>query len=253
MKVVLTVAGTDPSGAAGIQADLQVIRDHGHYGVSVITAVLAQNTSGVRAVYPMSAAALAAQLDAVFDDFDVAVVKVGLVPDDDLADVVLDRTRGRRVVWDPVLASGDGSTSLFTGTPRELLRALRHVDVLTPNVPELGQLIGAQIRSRDDAHRAAGAVSLEGAAILLKVGHLPHQGTVSDIWAEAGVSSDLDPLPTIEADVRGTGCQLSTAIACQLADGHERRDAGERARAYLNALLNDRAQRLGRGRSIIVR
>ncbi len=252
-QVVLTIAGTDPSGAAGIQADLQVIRDHGHHGVSVITAVLAQNSSGVRVVQPLAAGLVEAQLDTVFDDFDIAAVKVGLVPNDELVRMIAARLEDLPVVWDPVMRSGDGATELFGGSPAALLSALSRVAVVTPNVGELEQLMGTTLTTRQDAHEAARSLAAHVGAVLLKVGHLPHSGDLSDIWAHAGESFDLAALPAVSHDVRGTGCQLSSAIACRLADGVEPLDAVEGARRYLNALLLRQAVHLGKGRAIIVR
>lgn len=253
MKTVLTIAGTDPSGAAGIQVDLQTFRDHGCHGASVITAVLAQNTQGVREVAPLSPDLVDAQLQAVFDDFDVAAVKVGLVPNDEVIELLAERLAGRVVVWDPVLASGDGRTPLFAGTAARLVRAVTGATIVTPNIPELSVLSGAAVETREDAHRAATAMSSRGAAVLVKVGHLDHTGMLEDIWSMHGESCDLDALPAISADVRGTGCQLSSAVACNLALDQEPVMAVENARSYLNDLLTNQALQLGRGRPLVVR
>lgn len=252
MKVVLTVAGTDPSGAAGIQADLQTIRDHGHHGASVVTAVIAQNTAGVHAVMRMPAELVAAQLDAVFEDLDIAAVKVGLVPDDELVALIAHRVAHLPTVWDPVMANGDGNTRLFGGTIGALHGVFEPV-IVTPNVPEIALLVGAEVADRASAHEAAATLANRAGAVLLKMGHLPHDGMVSDIWANRGETHDLEPLPAVAEEVRGTGCQLSAAMACGLAEGLVPLEAAERARRYLNKLLHSRAQHIGKGRRVVVR
>lgn len=249
MNVVLTIAGTDPSGAAGIQADLQVIRDHQMHGVSVITAVLAQNTQGVREIQPMSSALVAAQLDAVLADFDVSAVKVGLVPTDELVRLIAARVGHLPLVWDPVLSSGDGLTPLFDGSPDTLLDVLAQIDVFTPNIPEASLLLRRAVDSRNEAHRAA--AELPCAGVLLKVGHLAHDGRIADIWADQAGSRDLAEVDAVADDVRGTGCHLSTAIACGIASGLDVVAAVDQARGYLNELLLNRAAKLGRGRRMI--
>lgn len=249
MRVILTIAGTDPTSAAGIQADVQVIRDFGHHGASVITAVLAQNTQGVQRCDPVDAPLLQAQLDAVFDDLDVAAVKVGLVPTASLVALVAEtlRPRGLPVVWDPVVASGDARTTLYDGTPAALRLAADSATLLTPNIPELAWLTGTAIDDLDDAIAAAATLPT---AVLIKAGHLPHANLIQDVLVRGDSVTTLAALPVVDFDARGTGCHLSTAIACALADGEELHIAVERARHYLNERLRH-AVRLGRGRPLL--
>lgn len=256
MKVVLTIAGSDPTSAAGIQADLQVIRDFGHHGASVLTAVIAQNTQGVRRCDPVDRELLGAQLDAVLSDLDVAAVKVGLVPTAPLVDLVVAvlAEHNLPVVWDPVVASGDARTSLYVGAPRALRDAARRVTLFTPNLPELQWLTGAPAASLADAIDAARSLD---ASVLLKVGHLPRaeratpeNATLRDVLVHDGAATHLTALPAVDFDARGTGCHLSTAIACALAEGDALHHAVERGRRYLNERLTGAAQ-LGRGRRVI--
>lgn len=258
-SVLLTIAGTDPSGAAGIQADLQVFRDFGFHGASVITAVLAQNTAGVRSLHPLDPALVTEQLAAVLEDLEIAAVKVGLVPSPEVAALIGARSASGRlapVVWDPVLASGDSRTR-FTddATISTILAALPHIDVLTPNAPEAARLTGLAVTTTDEALAAAEHLIECGAgAVLLKSGHLSRgSDTIRDVWADAKGPRLMNALPAIETDVRGTGCQLSSAVAAGLASGKPAYEAAESAREYLSELLRFKRRRIGRGREVVVR
>ena len=255
--ILLTIAGTDPSGAAGIQADLQVFRDFGFHGASVITSVLWQNTVGVRGQRPVELDVLRAQLDAVLSDLAVSAIKVGLVPTAAHWDVILDSLPAATpVVVDPVFASGDGRTPLVTQDVLDAVRrSLSRVDVVTPNAPEAAALTDVAVATLDDALRAAEhLVALGARAVLLKAGHLSQRSqAIRDVWADAGGARLMQPLPAIEVDVRGTGCQLSSAVAAGLARGDAPFDAAESARGYLSELLRLRRQRIGHGREVVVR
>ncbi|MEC9439960.1 MAG: hydroxymethylpyrimidine/phosphomethylpyrimidine kinase [Myxococcota bacterium] len=265
MANVLTIAGTDPSGAAGIQVDLQVFRDLGHHGLSAITAVLWQNTVGVQGWRVLSADDLAAQIDVLSRDISPAAIKIGVLPSIEQVEVV---TRyiahaGVPVVLDPVLASGDGSTSLVEPGAMDAMRErlMEHVTILTPNLPELVQLCGEEVSEQELLAGAAwrGRAKLGVANLLLKAGHLPtHQrpDQIADAFASASDTSGrlCESLPMLSVrNVRGTGCQLSSAIAAGLADGLEPYAACERARVYLWDLLRRRARFIGKGRAVITR
>ena len=290
---VLTIAGTDPSGGAGIQVDLQVIRDCGCHGLSVVAAVVWQNTSGVRGWQAIAPEVLQAQLDAVFDDIPVHAVKIGMLGTPENVQVVQRTLAGKSIpiVLDPVLASGDGSVELGTDLLTEL-RALGAASTLvTPNIPEAETLLGGHLASSDVACSLSCRLAT---AVLLKVGHFPGTSDLVDIlatlpnaapsapgeaaylcpWARHVGEQEIDakvfctplcavgagkrdiqnltPLPRIPDDVRGTGCQLSTAIACRLALGDDLLPAIEWSRAYLSRMLEHR-QSIGRGRPVIVR
>lgn len=264
MTNLLTIAGTDPSGGAGIQVDCQVFRDFGFHGLSVITAIVWQNTVAVRGFESVGAAQLRDQLAAVDDDFDVAAVKIGMLPDVEAVEVVaawLDdwSESAPPVVYDPVLAAGSGDRDLHRGNVVDVLTSelLPRVDVLTPNLPEGETLSGQHAESLEGMCRMAQGLSeLSSASILLKGGHL--EGRLSrgviDVWAD---DSDVEMLPALDRvvdDVRGTGCQLSSAVAALLGTGKvTRRGAAGVARRYLNQLLHESTERVGQGRPVVVR
>lgn len=271
---LLTIAGTDPSGAAGIQADLQVFRDLGYHGLSVITAVVWQNTVGVRGWQAIEREGLQGQLDAVLEDIPVAGIKLGMLPDVGTIEVVSEfihkirsgvkadrnaQVRPIRVVLDPVMASGDGRYALSKQETMQRAVELLYgqTDVLTPNVPEAEQLLGCKIRTADEMLRAGERLMKLGAkSVLLKGGHLSDEPDfeLTDVFVDADGARLLEPLARIDEDVRGTGCQLASAIACGLADGRTEFEAVDRARRYLNDLLHaPNRVRIGRGRSILVR
>jgi hydroxymethylpyrimidine kinase/phosphomethylpyrimidine kinase len=291
---VLTIAGTDPSGGAGIQADLQVIRDCGCHGLSVVAAVVWQNTSGVRGWLAIAPEVLQAQLDAVFADIPVHAVKIGMLGTPENVQVVQRALAGKSIpiVLDPVLASGDGAVELAADLLTELRALAAASTLITPNMPEAETLLDGYLPARDLACSLSCRLAT---AVLLKVGHCPGSSDLVDIlatlppdakpagaddmsylcpWARrdgqhsidaktlctplCGVGAgqrkvlDLAPLPRIPEDVRGTGCQLSTAIDCRLALGDDLLSAIEWSRAYLSRMLEHR-QSIGRGRPVIVR
>jgi hydroxymethylpyrimidine/phosphomethylpyrimidine kinase len=258
---VLTIAGTDPSGAAGIQADSFVIQQHGLPAASVITAVLAQNTCGVQQLYPMSAAQITAQLDSALGDLPIAAIKIGLVPTPEAAEAISAAIARLPVtvpvVLDPVLSSGDGRRALVAPGTTEALAAMLaalapRVRVWTPNAPEAAALSGLEVQTGEQALRAAATLSAGGAHVLLKAGHLLREdGWLRDVWGSAGEAALLEPLAAIPQDVRGTGCHLSSALAAQLALGSAPREAALLARRYLGALLHAARWSPGHGRMII--
>lgn len=262
IRSLLTIAGTDPSGGAGIQVDLQVFRDWGFHGLSVITAVVCQNTVGVRRFEGLAARLVDEQLDTIVEDVEPSGIKIGMVSRAEVVDVVasaVERMRqahGCPVVFDPVMASGAKQTLKTPGTVVAMReRLIPQVDVLTPNIDEASVLLGRPIRTRDEAVEAARELlDLGCGAALLKVGHLPreHEG-MRDLLATAQGIRTLAALEPIDEDVRGTGCQLSSALAGALARGLEVEEACEEARGYLNRMLHNHRHHIGRGRPVIVR
>ena len=262
VRSLLTVAGTDPSGGAGIQVDLQVFRDFGYHGLSVVTALVWQNTTEVRGFEQTRPAVLREQLEAVFDDIPVRGIKLGMLPTPAVVETVadlLDERLGEEpcpVVLDPVLRSGTGESRLARwGAPEAMLaRLLRHVDVVTPNRDELIALAGREIETGDEGAVAARELLEFGCgAVLFKMGHLADGDEISDALITDDQTTWLEPLSRVEADVRGTGCQLSSALVAALADGDDLVDAVERSRTYLNELLHNRRASVGAGRPVIVR
>lgn len=250
---VLTIAGTDPSGGAGIQVDLQVIRDHHMHGLSAVTAVVWQNTQGVQGFRVLQPVELRAQIDAVLNDFEVAAIKIGMVGSASNALAIHDALDGfgGSVVYDPVLTSGDGETSLWTDGLDAARRLAARATLVTPNLPEAVALFGHPEPQPDVLVTALAA--LLGTSVLLKAGHMTAQAEgLRDLWCERDHPMWLPPTPRVDADVRGTGCQLSTAIACGLAAGMGNLTAVAAARQYLSHALTRRENR-GRGRPIVVR
>lgn len=263
-RALLTVAGTDPSSGAGLQVDLQVFRDFGFHGTSVVTAVLAQNTANVREFEALDRGLVDAQVDALLDDIPVAGVKIGVLAAPSTARAVaglLERRLGDvPVVLDPVLAGGADTTDLGTSGLARTIRedVFERVSLATPNLPEAEALLDRPVRSREEMETAAeDLVELGADAVLLKAGHLSDSvdsETIRDVLAcrDAAVQW-LDPLPRVDADVHGTGCQLSSAAVARLARGDSPREAVETSRRYLNDLLTSALGSFASGRPIVIR
>lgn len=263
VSCLLTIAGTDPSGGAGIPVDLQVFRDCGYHGLSVVAAVVAQNTAGVRGFEVVEPECVAAQLEAVFDDIPVAGIKIGMLGSAETVEVVVDVLRNRAgevpVVVDPVLASGSGTSALYRSGLVEAMREklVPEVDCLTPNIPEAKALLDDEINDEQEMFEAAEALcDLGPGSVLLKGGHLSardDEETIRDVFAEGGEAEWLSGMERIGDDVRGTGCQLSSALCAELADGESPRESAERARAYLNRVIREQRSEIGGGRPVVVR
>jgi hydroxymethylpyrimidine kinase/phosphomethylpyrimidine kinase/thiamine-phosphate diphosphorylase len=250
--VVLTIAGSDPSGGAGIQRDLRTFAALGVDGVSVITAVTAQNTRGVHGLYTIPARHLAAQLDAVLSDIPVAAVKIGMLGGPAQVVAVADALRRYRppnVVLDPVLAATGGEPLLSpAGREALLARLIPLCDLVTPNLAEVQALLGAAVARAIDAAEAAAPLLARGAgAVLVKGGHL--SGAPVDVL----IQSSIEPVFFIGERVQtphthGTGCLLSSAIAAFLARGASLEAAvGDAKSAVTEALKSPVILGQGRG------
>ncbi|MDY0748341.1 bifunctional hydroxymethylpyrimidine kinase/phosphomethylpyrimidine kinase [Paucibacter sp. R3-3] len=249
---VLTIAGSDSGGGAGIQADLKTIAALGCYGMSAITAITAQNTLGVRAIEPLPPAILAAQIDAVAEDIGVDAVKIGMLHNAEVVRVVADairRHRFERVVLDPVMVATSGDRLIAEDTLAVLVRELFPLaTVITPNLDEAGWLLERKLVDAAALEPAARDLQALGArAVLLKGGHLPGDevidqlldGTTIQRWQAARIAS---------RNTHGTGCTLSSAIACGLALGQPLREAVVSARGYVRAAMEGGADvRVGSG------
>ncbi len=254
---VLTVAGSDSSGGAGIQADLKVLTALGVYGASAITAVTVQSTLGVTDVMPVPASVVGAQMDAVLDDIGADVIKTGMLVSIDIVRAVAQRARrvapGVRLVIDPVILASDGRELLSGDGVRALVEELLPVAALiTPNVPEAERLTGVRIGSLDDAGAAADRLLALGAnAVLIKGGHMPFQSEDEDV-VDLLRTADGEEYRFSESRVKtrsthGTGCTLASAIAAGIAEGLTLQGAVQRARTYLKeAMLT--ALPLGKGK-----
>jgi len=239
--VALTIAGSDSGGGAGIQADLGTFAAHGVHGLCAITAVTAQNTRAVTAIEPMRPRIVEAQLDAVFSDFDVRAVKLGMLATPSIVRTVaaaLARRPRVPVVLDPVLVATTGGR-LSTGDLAPALRRhlLNRADLVTPNVPEAESLLGRRLRSADDLPDAAAALLAMGSrAVLLKGGHLTGR-RVRDLLALPDGTLRWFEHARIDAEGHGTGCTLSAAVASNLALGEAIEDAVRRAIDYVHRAM----------------
>ena len=250
---VLSIAGSDSGGGAGIQADLKTFAALGCYGMTAITALTAQNTIGVSAIHGVPAEFLKAQIKAVVEDIGVDAVKLGMLYAPELVEVVawaIDHYRLPNVVLDPVMIATSGDRLIGTDTVQALVRELfPRAVVVTPNLDEAALLLG---------HPIGGVAALDGAvdellalgtpAALLKGGHLPGD-TVVDVLRQAeGGHRHFASARIASRNLHGTGCTLSSAIAAYLALGHGLPDAVERARAYiLGAIAAGAQMRVGHG------
>lgn len=236
--VVLTVAGSDSGGGAGIQADLKTFAALGAYGVSVITALTAQNTLGVAAVHAVPPEMVAAQLDAVLDDFAVAAVKVGMIPNRDVAEVVAERVaRLPNLVVDPVLVATSGSRLSAVAAVRPLLA---YPCVLTPNRQEAEALLGERVAPE----LAAARLAATGPGTVVVTG----SESAVDVLHHAGVTTLLEGTPVETAHNHGSGCTFSSAIAVRLALGDAVPVAVRNAKDYVTrALRGGQHWKLGAG------
>jgi hydroxymethylpyrimidine/phosphomethylpyrimidine kinase len=238
IRNVLSIAGSDPSGGAGIQADLKAFSARGVYGMAALTALTAQNTQGVTGVHPVPPQFVAAQIEAIFADIRVDAVKIGMIANAAIAEAVADillQHPDVPVVLDPVMIAKGGAALLAADAVDVLTRRLLPLaTVLTPNLPEAAALLHeSEAKSREDMARQALALAdLGPAAVLVKGGHLGGQQS-PDVLASAGILTwfEADRLPT--KNTHGTGCTLSSAIAAEIAKGLPLPDAVASAKDYL--------------------
>ena len=250
---VLTIAGSDSGGGAGIQADLKTFSALGCYGMTAITALTAQNTQGVSGIHAVPPEFLKAQLQAVLDDIGVDAVKIGMLHAPEIVRVVawaIDHYRLRQVVLDPVMVATSGDRLIEQATVEVLRQELfPRATVITPNLDEAALLLGQAIPAADALEGAAQALLAQGAqAVLLKGGHLPGDW-VTDLLLEPGQAPvRLQSARIPSRNVHGTGCTLSSALACHLAQGLPLAEAVGRARAYiLEAIRAGASVRTGQG------
>ncbi len=239
---VLSIAGSDPSGGAGIQADLKTFAALGCYGMAAITALTAQNTQGVSAVHIPPADFLGAQLDAVFKDIDVQSVKIGMLASGDIVDCVAKRLSlfaPRFIVLDPVLVATSGDRLGGDDVVEPMCRVLLPMaDVITPNVPEAARLSGlAEAHDEAGLEVLARALHAKGAkAVLVKGGHLSGTRAV-DVLFDGQQIHRFEAERIVTRNTHGTGCTLSSAIAAYLALGFGLVEAVARAKDYLTGAL----------------
>ncbi len=239
---VLIVAGSDSGGGAGIQADIKTVTALGGYAATAITALTAQDTTGVHAVHPVPVPFITEQITRVLGDIGADALKTGMLGDaatiEAVADAIALHAAGVPFVCDPVMVAKGGHALLDPGAVETLKRRLPPLaSVITPNLPEAEVLCGLVIRDRADMRRAAGALLRLGtAAVLLKGGHLEGEEVVDMLASADGLEEFTAPRIRTRA-THGTGCTLASAIATGLAQGMSLRDSVLRARAYVRAAM----------------
>jgi hydroxymethylpyrimidine/phosphomethylpyrimidine kinase len=252
LKVVLTVAGSDSGGGAGIQADLKTILAHGLHGATAVAAVTAQNSLSVARWAPVEADLVVAQIEAVASDMEVAAVKTGMLGTVELIAAVAETLARRRlpaVVVDPVLRASSGSDLAEAGATRAYLDRLFPVAaVVTPNLAEAGALLGRPVRSLEEARAAGSELARRGPAVVIKGGHL--EGDPVDVFADARRVVELAGPRLATADVHGTGCVFSAALACRLALGDDPLEAARAAKAFTAEAIR-RAYAVGAGSPVL--
>ena len=244
MKIasVLTIAGSDSSGGAGIQADIKTIAAHRLFAQTAVTALTVQNTMGVTGVFDVPPEFVAAQIDAVFADIRPDAVKIGMVSSAEIVAAIaqaLARHEAENIVVDPVMVATSGSVLAAGGAVDALRRQLLPMaSVITPNLPEACVLVGRDIATRAEQDEAARELLATGAqAVLVKGGH--GDGAAYDVLAHADGRISRFEAPRVETrNTHGTGCTLSSAIACGLAEGLPLEDAVGRAKDYVTGALS---------------
>ena len=248
--VALTIAGSDSGAGAGIQADLKTFAALEVYGTSALTAVTAQNTRGVRAVFTLPAGIVAAQIDAIFEDFNVAAVKIGMLSSLEIVEAVAEallRHSPRFVIFDPVMiaSSGDSLVAL-TAIAAMRSRLFPLLDCLTPNLAEAGAFLG-EPQARDEAgmiRQGRALLELGPRAILMKGGHLESVEAVDLLVTKAGMRRYAGPR-IASRNLHGTGCTLSAAISACLVRGQNLEEAVRGAKAFVEKAI-------GAGREIVL-
>lgn len=240
MKTVLTIAGSDCSGGAGIQADLKTMTANGVYGMSAITALTAQNTTGVQGIFPVTPEFLSMQLDSIFTDIFPDAVKIGMVSDAALIEVIaekLQQYKARNIVVDPVMVATSGSALIKDGAVNLLRDKLFPLaTVVTPNIPEAEVLSGESITTPKEMEEAAKKIGDEyGCAVLCKGGHSLNDA--NDVLYREGSIQWFTGKRIDNPNTHGTGCTLSSAIASNLAKGMTLEDAIKEAKHYLTGAL----------------
>lgn len=241
MKTALTIAGSDCSGGAGIQADLKTMTMNGVYAMSVLTALTAQNTTGVRSIEEVSPVFLKDQIDMVFEDIVPDAVKIGMVSSSELIRVIAERLAyygARNVVVDPVMVATSGSALMKTDAVQTLIDEFLPLSVLvTPNIPEAEILSGMSITNEDEMCMAAVQIGeAYRCAVLLKGGHMINDA--NDLLYADGQMMWFEGKRIDNPNTHGTGCTLSSAIAANLAKGFSLEESVRRAKDYISGALS---------------
>lgn len=249
MKAVLSIAGSDSSGGAGIQADLKTMTVHGVFGMTAITALTAQNTTGVTAIQESTPEFLEQQIDACLSDIPADAVKIGMLPSSAQVEVVAKKLREYKVknlVVDPVMVATSGSKLMKDSTASVMANLLFSIStVITPNIPEAEALLGKTIANKKQMEEAAKALSKEyGCSVLIKGGHSIEDAC--DVLFDKGQVSWFETTKIDNPNTHGTGCTLSSAIASNLALGFDLKESVKNAKEYITSTISDGLD-LGKG------
>ena len=249
MKTVLSIAGSDSSGGAGIQADLKTMCAHGIYGMTAITALTAQNTLGVSAIQEVAPNFLDKQIDTCLNDITADAIKVGMIATAEQVKVIAQNIRKydiKNVVVDPVMVASSGDSLTKSETIKEMEKLLFPISrVITPNIPEAEKLIGTTIKDKEDMEQAARVLGEKyGCAVLVKGGHAAE--AASDVLYDNRKIIWYEGVRINNANTHGTGCTLSSAIACNLALGCDLPQAISKAKEYLTKAIEANLD-LGKG------
>ena len=245
--IVLTIAGSDSSGGAGIQADLKTIAANGCYGASVITSVTAQNTLGISDIHDLPTSVIKSQFEAVIDDLDVKVVKIGMLNSKEIIMTVDKLLKKAKIpfVLDPVMSAKDSTSLLEESALKELKSMMKKSFLLTPNIPEAEVLVGFEIKTVEDMKAAC--LQIDAQSILLKGGHLEGNILVDILYHDKNFY-EFKHRKIQAKNTHGTGCTLASAIASQLALGESLPEACENAIEYVKkAILENYSTGQGSG------
>lgn len=249
-RTALTIAGSDCSGGAGIQADIKTIQAHGVYAMSAITALTAQNTTGVSGIHEIPAEFVAKQIDMVFSDIRPDAVKIGMIPSAETAEAIADRLeywKAGNIVVDPVAVATSGSDLSNTSAYEAVKKLLFPIaELVTPNIPEAELITGMTIRNLDDMNEAVQKISEEyNCSVLCKGGHL--DGDAWDVLSvKNGYTGNIFAMRIDNPNTHGTGCTLSSAVASNLAKGYSLKKAVKDAKYFVRKCLES-GLNLGRG------
>ncbi|HID0816942.1 bifunctional hydroxymethylpyrimidine kinase/phosphomethylpyrimidine kinase [Clostridium botulinum] len=249
MKKVLSIAGSDCSGGAGIQADLKTFSAHGVFGMSVIVSVVAENTSRVIDIQDITPDMIKSQIDAVYEDIGMDAVKIGMLSTPDCMKAVsekLQEYKPKNVVIDPVMYAKNGCPLMDPNSVSTLIESIIcHADILTPNIPEAERISGYKIKTLEDMEKAA--VIIEGMgckSVLIKGGH--YIGDAVDVLYDGNKFYHYKTQRIHTKNTHGTGCTLSSAIASNLALGFEINEAVKRAKNYITMAI-EHSLEIGKG------
>ena len=240
MRTALSIAGSDSCGGAGIQADIKTMTMNGVYAMSAVTALTAQNTTGVTGIMEVTADFLRQQIDAVFEDIYPDAVKIGMVSSAELIEVIAERLiahKAKSIVVDPVMVATSGSALMKTDAVSMLMSKLFPLAaVITPNIPETEVLSGMKVRTKEDMQKAAKMIGDScGCAVLVKGGHCVNDA--NDLLYADGKWRWFEGKRIDNPNTHGTGCTLSSAIASNLAKGFSLEESVQRAKDYISGAL----------------